>query len=151
MMRSALDTRSTRLVRVLQFQLTETHVARHYPDSEPTSLCSFSLITVVCLADKQQIPISHNGILVDTKDDLGVSYFYHLSFIIIIINYFFVNCVLGNRFKKSICLFLNPIVELLLFCLYMSVIPIKYVYTNCVSNKCPLFLYINKTNRKLPI
>ena len=37
----------------------------------------------------------------------------------------------GNRFKKSICLFLNPIVELLLFCLYMSVIPIKYVYTNC--------------------
>ena len=37
---------------------------------------------------------------------------------------------IGNRFKKSICLFLNPIVELLLFCLYMSVIPIKYVYTN---------------------
>ena len=36
---------------------------------------------------------------------------------------------IGNRFKKSICLFLNPIVELLLFCLYMSVIPIKYVYT----------------------
>ena len=38
---------------------------------------------------------------------------------------------IGNRFKKSICLFLNPIVELLLFCLYMSVIPIKYVYTKC--------------------
>jgi len=37
---------------------------------------------------------------------------------------------IGNRFKKSICLFLNPIVELLLFCLYMSIIPIKYVYTN---------------------
>ena len=37
---------------------------------------------------------------------------------------------IGNRFKKSICLFLNPIVELLLFCLYMSAIPIKYVYTN---------------------
>ena len=37
--------------------------------------------------------------------------------------------IIGNRFKKSICLFLNPIVELLLFCLYMSVIPIKYVYT----------------------
>ena len=36
---------------------------------------------------------------------------------------------IGNRFKKSICLFLNPIVQLLLFCLYMSVIPIKYVYT----------------------
>jgi hypothetical protein len=36
---------------------------------------------------------------------------------------------IGNRFKKSICLFLNPIVELLLFCLYMSVIPMKYVYT----------------------
>jgi hypothetical protein len=32
---------------------------------------------------------------------------------------------IGNRFKKSICLFLNPIVELLLFCLYMSVIPIN--------------------------
>ena len=36
---------------------------------------------------------------------------------------------IGNRFKKSICLFLNPIVQLLLFYLYMSVIPIKYVYT----------------------
>ena len=36
---------------------------------------------------------------------------------------------IGNRFKKRICLFLNRIVELLLFCLYMSVIPIKYVYT----------------------
>ena len=36
---------------------------------------------------------------------------------------------IGNRFKKSICLFLNPIVRLLLFCLYMLVIPIKYVYT----------------------
>ena len=33
-------------------------------------------------------------------------------------------------FKKSICLFLNPIVELVLFCLYMSVIPIKYANTN---------------------
>jgi hypothetical protein len=29
-------------------------------------------------------------------------------------------------------LFLNPIGQLLLFCLYMSVIPIKYVYTNPV-------------------
>ena len=37
---------------------------------------------------------------------------------------------IGNRLKKNICLFLNPIVELLLFCLYMAVIPIKYVYTN---------------------
>jgi hypothetical protein len=37
---------------------------------------------------------------------------------------------IGNRFKYSICLFLNPIVVLLLFCLYVSVIPIKYVYTN---------------------
>jgi hypothetical protein len=36
---------------------------------------------------------------------------------------------IGNRFKKNICLFLNPIVELLWFCLYMSVIPIQYVYT----------------------
>ena len=41
--------------------------------------------------------------------------------------------IIGNRFKKNICLFLNPIVELLLFCLYMSVIPIKYVYTNISS------------------
>jgi hypothetical protein len=32
-------------------------------------------------------------------------------------------------------LFLNPIVELLLFCLYMSVIPIKYVYTNKNKDK----------------
>ena len=38
----------------------------------------------------------------------------------------------GNRFKKSICLFLNSIVQLLLFCLYMLVIPIKYVYINTV-------------------
>jgi len=30
-------------------------------------------------------------------------------------------------------LFLNPIVELLLFCLYMSVIPIKYVYTKMAA------------------
>jgi hypothetical protein len=37
---------------------------------------------------------------------------------------------IGNRFKKSFCLFLNPIIELLLFCLYMLVIPMKYVYTN---------------------
>ena len=36
---------------------------------------------------------------------------------------------IGNRFKKSIYLFLNPIVELLLFCLYMSVIPIAPLKT----------------------
>ena len=42
---------------------------------------------------------------------------------------------IGNRFNKSICLFLNPIVQLLLFCLYISVIPIKYVYT---KRKCIL-------------
>ena len=36
---------------------------------------------------------------------------------------------IGNRFKKSICLFLNSFVRLLLFCLYMLVIPIKYIYT----------------------
>ena len=36
---------------------------------------------------------------------------------------------IGNRFKKRICLFLNSIVQLFLFCLYMSAIPIKYVYT----------------------
>ena len=45
---------------------------------------------------------------------------------------------IGNRFKKSICLFLNPIVEL-------SVIPIKYVsYTNkiCLYQR-PLTSKIN--------
>ena len=36
---------------------------------------------------------------------------------------------IGNRLKKSICLFLNSFVRLLLFCLYMLVIPIKYIYT----------------------
>jgi hypothetical protein len=44
--------------------------------------------------------------------------------------------------QYSICLFLNPIVELLLFCLYMSVIPIKYVYTNTVCDN-----YTNYTNK----
>jgi hypothetical protein len=47
---------------------------------------------------------------------------YHIYFL----SYLF---FIGNRFKKSICLFLNPIVQLLLFCIYTSVIPIKYVYT----------------------
>jgi hypothetical protein len=40
---------------------------------------------------------------------------------------------IGNRFKKNFCLFLNPIVQLLLFCSYMSVIPIKYVYTKYIN------------------
>jgi hypothetical protein len=36
----------------------------------------------------------------------------------------------GNETNcQLLCLFLNPIVRLLLFCLYMLVIPIKYVYT----------------------
>jgi len=47
-----------------------------------------------------------------------------------------------NDEAKLICiyLFLNPIVQLLLFCLYMSVIPIKYVYTNInLGKKCYIF------------
>ena len=50
---------------------------------------------------------------------------------------------IGNRFKKSICLFLNPIVELLLFCLYMSVIPIKYVYTKGKMCELLIIWFIN--------
>jgi tetrahydromethanopterin S-methyltransferase subunit G len=38
--------------------------------------------------------------------------------------------VILKRHGHDIVIVLDTIVELLLFCLYMSVIPIKYVYTN---------------------
>ena len=52
-------------------------------------------------------------------------------------------------------MFLNPIVELLLFCLYMSVIPIKYVYTNLLLTKFPYitqvrFIMVIQTTRTTP-
>jgi hypothetical protein len=57
----------------------------------------------------------------------------------------FIMVCIGNSYKNNICLFLNPIVWLLLFCLYMLVIPIKYVYANGILGVLANMKFVHAT------